>query len=157
MDSKLVTANSWFSSISDKLGVKKMNFGIFRRTFLAKLRLRYKFPEPIDCFDNESEPVEAFVNKGMWIVMCLNCKGGAEFAWEEGYFFCCSCKNSYNGHRYRRLIFPADRQEIEDLLSVRPLENRNYRGPLHPNETLEVLRQENKDHASELITEGGGA
>lgn len=130
-----------------------MSFEIFRQTFLLKIRVRFKIDET--GFDEEIEPVEAFVNKGIWLVMCPKCNG-AEFAWEEGWFICCSCKNSYCGHKYRRLIFPKDRNEIEELLVVRPLENRNYKGPLQSDETLEDLREENRQHASELLPEGGG-
>jgi hypothetical protein len=66
------------------------------------------------------------------------------------------------GHKYRRLVFPKQRQEIEELLAVRPLANRNWNCPrdkirLGRDETLDELQRENEEHAAELlITAEGG-
>ena len=140
MENGLITANTWFG----------ITFQEFRRVHLAKLRFRFRIPDA--GFEEKSFPVKAFVNKGNWLVVCPKC-AGAEYAWEEGWFFCCSCKNSYMGHKYRRLVFPKDRARIEDLLVIRPLDNRNWT----PNETVEDKERENKEHATELlpVAEGG--
>jgi len=136
---KLITANTWF----------EMNFDTFNRGTLGKLRRRFGIPtRPVD---EQTFPVKAFVNKGNWLVLCPKC-GGAEYAWEEGVFFCCSCKNSYMGHKLRRLEFPKDRARIEELLLVRPLDNRNWT----PRETVEDLERENNEHAAELLTAAKG-
>ncbi len=139
MESKLITANTWF----------EISFQDFRRIHLARLRRRFRIPDA--GFDELSFPVKAFVNKGNWIVVCPKC-GGAEYAWEEGWFFCCSCKNSYMGHKYRRLVFPSDRQAIEAALVKRPLMNRSW----NLNETVADLERQNEEHAAELLTAGRG-
>lgn len=148
MEMGLITANTWFGGMQKAPG--PMTFEIFRRTALRRLRERFHIQEA--AFDEEAEPVKAFVNKGNWLVVCSKC-GGAEYAWEEGWYFCCSCKNSYMGHKYRRLVFPEEREAIEAVLVLRPLANRNWT----LKETVEDLERENKAHADELlpVAEGG--
>lgn len=150
MESKLITANTWFASMTRRPDTRTITFDFFRKYYLARLRMKFHIEEA--GFDELSFPVKAFVNKGNWLVVCPKC-AGAEYAWEERWFFCCSCKNSYMGHQYRRLVFPKDRARIEELLVVRPLDNRNWT----PNETVKDLERENKEHAAELLTvaEGG--
>lgn len=138
----LITANTWFGAMQKVPG--PMTFETWRKTNIARLRARFHVPE--GRFDDTLEPVPAFVNKGRWIAVCPHC-GGGEYAWEEGFFFCCSCLNSYMGHRYRRLVFPEDRIAIEDALAVRPLENRNWT----IKETVADLVKENQDHVDELL------
>ena len=138
MESHLITGNSWF----------RVTWEEFARGVLGKLRFKFRILEA--GYDKEMEPVPAFVNHGNWLVFCPKCHG-AEYAFEEEWFFCCSCKNSYMGHKYRRLIFPKDRAAIEKLLVVRPLLNRNWQ----PGESLEKLRQENETHADELLVGRG--
>lgn len=134
MESKLITADSWF----------RMDFNRFRTRYLLRLRERFHIVD--GKLSEVMEPVPAFVNRGAWLVRCPSCRG-AEYAWEEGFFFCCSCKNSYMGHDYRRLVFPEDRRKIEDLLVVRPLNNRNW----NLGESVADLERENKEHAAELL------
>jgi len=145
----LITANTWFGSMTTRPTARTIDFEMFRKVYLGRLRMRFHFKET--GFDELSFPVKAFVNKGAWLVGCPKC-GGAEYAWEEGWFFCCSCKNSYMGHKYRRLEFPKDRARIEELLVVRALDNRNWT----PRETVEDLERENKEHAAELLTAAKG-
>ena len=96
-------------------------------------------------YDKVSPPLQAYVNHGRWAVKC-EC-GGAEKAWEEGWFMCQSCFNAGHKHQYRRSIFPKERLKIENLLEVRPLPNRNW----YPGETLFQLQAENKEHKAELL------
>lgn len=95
--------------------------------------------------DESAEPLKAYVNHGRWLVKC-EC-GGAEKAWEEGLFMCQSCWNAGHRHKLRRVIFSDDRVEIEHLLEVRPLPNRNW----YPYETVADLRDENKVHEDLLL------
>lgn len=139
MKKGLITANTWFG----------ITFEDFRRVHLARLRRRFRIPDT--GFDENSFPVKAFVNKGNWLVLCPKC-GGAEYAWEELWYFCCSCKNSYMGHKFRRLVFPKERARIEERLTARPLENRNWT----PVETVDMLTTENDEHAAELLPAGRG-
>jgi len=115
---------------------------------LGKLRKRYQIPET--GYDTESRPLVAFLNEGMWIVQCPDCRG-AEAAFDECWFFCCSCKNAVTGHKYRRFVFPPHRKQIEELLDLRPLPNRNWL----PGETLDDIKRDNEEHVSELLNVGG--
>lgn len=59
---------------------------------------------------------------GRWIADCPYC-GGAEYVDpDEPIFFCCSCGMELNSGEARPVEFPADREEIEDLLVLRPLD-----------------------------------
>lgn len=132
----LVTGNSWF----------RESWAEHAAGFLGRFRQKFRYPET--GVDGTGEPLPAFVNQGNWLVRC-EC-GGAEYAFEEGLFFCCSCKNSTHGHKYRRSVFPKERAKIEALLAVRPLLNRNW----EPGETVEDLERENEEHAGELLVRG---
>ena len=99
---------------------------------------------PESAYSNSS-PLQAYVNHGRWIVKC-EC-GGAEKAWEEGIFMCQSCFNAGHKHQYRQSIFPKERLEIEKLLEMRPLSNRNW----YSNETLIQIEAENKEHKADLL------
>lgn len=135
----LITANTWF----------EMDWKAFRTRYLKRLRERFHILE--GKHDEETGPVQAFVNHGAWLVRCPECRG-AEYAWEEGYFLCCSCKNSYLGHNYRRLVFPAERKAIEWLLILRPLNNRNWNWT----ESVDDLERENEEHAGKLLPAARG-
>lgn len=90
-------------------------------------------------------PLQAYVNHGRWLIKC-EC-GGCEKAWEEGWFICQSCFNAGHKHQYRKAVFPKNRRQIESLLLLRPLPNRNW----YPDETVKQLADENKEHKEELL------
>ena len=136
----MITANQFF----------KGSFETYRTLVLLpgmSMRLvNRNLPSPLkENIDSDSPPLEAYVNHGRWVVKC-EC-GGAEKAWEEGWFMCQSCFNAGHKHQYRRSIFPKERLKIENLLEVRPLPNRNW----YPGETLSQLQAENKEHKAELL------
>jgi hypothetical protein len=117
----------------------KTDFDTFKVAALAKVGI-------VDQgIEEDSPPLEAFINHGRWVVKC-EC-GGCEKAWEEGLFICQSCFNSGHKHKIRKAIFPKDRKQIEQLLEVRPLPNRNWQ----PHETLADLEKENEQHKAELL------
>ena len=139
----MITANTWF----------KLTWLAWKRGRLNKQAARFQISlrDP----DGQEEPIPAHVSKGAWLVHCPDCRG-VEYAWEEGFFLCCSCLNSKAGHKIRQSAFPVERKEIEELLEVRPLLNRNF----YPGETLDDLRRENEEHKDELLipvnsSEGG--
>lgn len=132
----LVTANKSFECNLEGFE-RLLKLGIFAN--FARLNL----PLPIGTSDDK--PLQAEVNHGRWIVKC-EC-GGADLAWEEGLFMCQSCWNGKHKHQYRKAVFPRWRQQIEELLSRRPLENRNWA----PGETLAQLKRENQEHKEELL------
>lgn len=136
MSRRLITANTWFG----------LSFMDFRRKILAPALQRHRLKDMGP--DTVMKPLVAFVNAGRWSITCPNC-GGGEYAFEEGWVMCRSCFNGYMGHKLRRVVFPTRADEIEQLLLVRPLQNRNW----NLGETLAFLQEENEAHADELLTE----
>lgn len=132
--SKLITANIWF----------EMDFLKFRRTRLLKAMMKHRLQD--FGVDSGLKPLVAIVNHGRWLVICPDC-GGAEYAWEEKYMMCISCFNEGVGHKFRPAIFPVQREQIEELLILRPLSNRNW----SLGETVADLRKENEEHSDKLI------
>lgn len=92
-----------------------------------------------DAIDS-GESLKARVNHSRWIVDCPDCRG-AEFAWrEKGLFMCQTCFNTMVGGKWRRVEFPDDQYEIEDVLAARPMAHqRNW----SPGEILDELKAEN--------------
>lgn len=131
----MITANLFFN--------KTPTWDSYRVLVLLPAMAKRLIPE--QGYDEKSLPLKAYVNHGRWIVKC-EC-GGGEKAWEEGWVMCQSCFNATLGHRYRRVIFPKPRSRIEQLLTVRPEPNRNWR----PGETLADLERENSEHRAELL------
>lgn len=86
--------------------------------------------------------VYARVEQGRWLADC-EC-GGAEYVdLELPLFMCCNDWNRADEHKWRRVVLPADRERIEQLLLARPnIENRNWR----PRESVEDLEAENVAH-----------
>ncbi len=132
----MITANKWY----------RMDFLKWRATILRVELHKREIPEV--GIDEQTEPLKAFVNHGRWLVACP-C-GGAEYAFTEGWMMCMSCFNGYLKHKIRRVEFPDPDfvAKLDDLLRVRPLDNRNWT----PGETLEQIAQENIAHAGELLT-----
>ncbi len=87
---------------------------------------------------SDTKPLEARIEHSRWIVDCPNCNS-AEFAFEDNVFFCSYCNNSDIKGKSRKVKFPKERKEIEEVLSVRQIKNRHW----YPNETLDKLKTEN--------------
>jgi len=85
--------------------------------------------------------VRAEINHGRWIVRC-GCGGAEEAAWQEPVFFCLSCGGIGNDSYLKGVEFPEQRMEIEKLLLLRSIENRNWQ----PGESLSELQSENREH-----------
>ena len=86
----------------------------------------------------DAKPLEARIEYARYIVDCPNCNS-AEYAFEDGLFFCSQCKNSDIDGKVRGVIMPAERSQIESILSMRPIKNRHW----YPKETIEDLQREN--------------
>ena len=136
----IVTASTYFGGKSLDWWLLGVMVPLARR---SGVRLR----EPSE----DLPPVPTHVNEGRWKVKCPDgtCHGYEE-AWEENFFVCGSCLNSAVGHRVLRTAFPADRVEIESILTRRPLMARNWE--LYES-TAELMLQ-NAAHSSELIPAG---
>jgi hypothetical protein len=89
-----------------------------------------------------TENVPARVDHGRWIVDCPNCNGAQFASVTDRRFLCCECENIAIGGLWRRVVWPDNWPEIESVLRVRPIENRNW----HPEESTDDLRAENAAH-----------
>lgn len=104
---------------------------------------------PLTELDEDAAPAEAEVNPldpvepvARWIARCPDCPGGASYVWIAGphVMFCLACANQQLGHRWRRVVVPAERLEIERLLELRPYSRQRA---WVPGETLAHLRGDN--------------
>lgn len=86
--------------------------------------------------------LNARVDHGRWIVDCSDCNNAQLVGDEDLRFFCVKCENAANGGQWREIIWPSDAEEIEDVLAVRPTENRHWRA----GETVSDLKTENVGH-----------
>ena len=139
----MITANTFFNRVRYQGDLPKGSWPVYWRMIIIPELIAKHLPVSQEL--SVGKPLRAYVNHGRWVVKC-EC-GGAEKAWEEGLFMCQSCFNSKHQHRLRLAMFPKNRAEIEKLLLVRPLENRNW----SPSETLAFLKAENSAHKSELL------
>jgi hypothetical protein len=86
--------------------------------------------------------VFAFVNHGRWIGRCPFCRSALLVSFTRPLFFCaggCYCEAS--GYQELPVIFPAAKNEIERLLSLRPSSvNRSW----SIDETVRDLERDNR-------------
>lgn len=85
--------------------------------------------------------VPAYVNAGRWVVECPDCHSAQLACRTDHRFMCSECANAAVGGLWRPVRWPAKVDQIEALLAVRPVENRNCM----PGETLKQLRAENSE------------
>jgi hypothetical protein len=89
--------------------------------------------------------LEARIEHSRWIVDCPNCNS-AEYAFEDGLFFCSQCLNSNVQGKVYRVKIPKERKQIEDVLSKRAIKNRHW----YPKENVKELETENLKHGLEV-------
>jgi hypothetical protein len=87
----------------------------------------------------KSAALPAVANRGNWIVQCPDCNGAQLTASEDPRFMCVDCGNASVGVRWRPVVWPADHEEISDLLDQRPRELANT----EPGETVAEIKQQN--------------
>ena len=109
----------------------------------ARKRLRDRFLVLKGEVSNKS--IRAAINHGRFIVNCPHCNS-AEFLFDDKRFFCTECKNEAIDGKLYKVIIPGNRLQIEALLELRPIPNRNWKYP----ETIDDLAQENELHIKEL-------
>ena len=102
----------------------------------AKHKLQRNRIKELEVYDGQS--LEARIEHARFIVDCPNCNN-AEFAFEDGLFFCSLCKNSDIQGKVRRVKMPIERKQIEGILALRPIKNRHW----YPRETVKDLENEN--------------
>ena len=71
-------------------------------------------------FNPHADSVRARIWQGQWIADC-ECGGASFVEPEEPVFFCFSCANRTHNGRVRNAIFPEQREEIEKLILLRPV------------------------------------
>lgn len=139
----MITANEFFNRVRYPGDIPKGNFELYRQMIIVPELIAKHLPVTLEL--SEDKPLVAYVNHGRWVVKC-EC-GGCEKAWEECLFMCQNCWNSRHKHKLRLAMFPNKRKEIEQVLMVRPLPNRNWK----LGETLAFLKAENNAHKAELL------
>lgn len=81
-----------------------------------QLRPDYAWGDPTE----SKEQIEAFVSGGRWVVMC--CCGNAPSASPEWSLACCfEC-----GLIYRDIVFPRDREAVEQAMLAQPMHERQW-------------------------------
>lgn len=92
---------------------------------------------------SKKDSVAARVNWGRWVANCNWCPSAQIVSPADPQFFCPECANGGLG-KWVPIRFPteADQTKISEILSVRPVENRNW----EPHESTKDLRGENKEH-----------
>lgn len=90
--------------------------------------------------------VHARVYEGKWLVDCpdLACRSAQVACATDPRFLCNGCLNARHPGCWLTVRWPGrvERQEIERLLLLRPVEHRNW----WPGETVAMLRAENVEH-----------
>lgn len=88
-------------------------------------------------------PLDPFEAVARWIARCPDCPGGSSYVWIDGphVMWCLACANQQIGHRWRPVVLPKERLEIERLLSLRPLSSQRA---WVPGETLDDLLRDNR-------------
>jgi hypothetical protein len=131
-----------------RTGLTLAKFHAQREILEAVAQYGVALPPPTDV-DEEAPPAYAEVNPldhppvARWIARCPDCPGGTSYVWIDGphVMFCLACCNGAIGRRWRPVVVPAERLEIERLLSLRP---RSANRVWSHGETLEKLRAENE-------------
>jgi len=90
--------------------------------------------------NNTIEMILVHGNWGRWVIEC-EC-GYSILASEQSAHFICSNPDCANGERWRAIVWPGEREDIESRLRVRPIRNQNW----IISDTLSVLERENTDH-----------
>ena len=85
------------------------------------------------------EAIVAHVNHGRWMADCAWCDNSCLTRPDWGVAYCAECGAKYDT---TKVIFPEEHEAITAILLDRPMLNRNW----ITGETLEALRQENKDN-----------
>ena len=85
--------------------------------------------------------IQAYISSGRWVVSCPDCYTAVLLDKQDLVFSCPGCGTDGS---WRRVVLPADLQEIERLLLLRPgwHENSPHRN-WFPSETVQDLRAQN--------------
>jgi hypothetical protein len=93
---------------------------------------------------------QASANQGRWFVQCPFCAGAQLASHLDHRFFCVDCLHLTEpaaAGRWLEVEWPAELNEIEELLLLRPEANRNWT----PDETIVDLARDNALHGLGVI------
>lgn len=113
------------------------------RAFLAICRAKSGLgPLPDIDHDNLGVSLFARVDQGRWVVSCDTCSSAVVVDTEDLFFICTKC-----GDGWRAVIMPEDKEEIEEVLLMRPgFRAANHHRFWFPGETVDDLADENWEH-----------
>lgn len=83
--------------------------------------------------------VQVYASHGRWVVSCPDCNSAVLAPATDLRFMCVECANAANGGRFRPVVWPDHRADIEWLLEMRPKTAQNWL----PSETLDDLAEQN--------------
>lgn len=86
--------------------------------------------------------VYAYLNHGRWLTRCPFCPSSQHASDTDHWFLCAMCGKEQQDKKLKSLpvVWPDSRVEIENMLAVRDVINRNWL----PGETVQDLFEENK-------------
>ncbi|MEE8466452.1 MAG: hypothetical protein V3S68_08250 [Dehalococcoidia bacterium] len=111
-------------------------------TFLAIKRGKSGLP-PAPRYDGiaAGQPIDARVDLGRWIVSCEDCGSGVCIEPDVPVFMCPKCDRS---GKWRPVVMPSDREQIEEILLMRPgFRESNLNRFWFPGESVNQLVMEN--------------
>lgn len=115
------------------------------RSFLAIFHAKSGLgPLPTIDRENMGTVVLARVDLGRWLVDCSACANAVVIDDEDLVFICPRCGS---GGKWREIVMPADREEIEEILLMRPgFRDANRNRFWFAGESVEKLLMENVEH-----------
>ncbi len=116
-------------------------------TYLAIQRAKSGLP-PAPKYDGEAtgQPIEARVDLGRWLISCEDCGSGFCIEPDVPIFMCPKCDRS---GKWRPVVLPSERAEIEEILLLRPgFREANKNRFWFPGETVDQLAEESFVHGS---------
>ena len=98
-------------------------FKLFKK-MTSRRRLDIKLRKEVD-----GEPVLARIDFGRWCASC-ECNGSEYVDPDDPIFYCFSCGNYANGGKLRPVVFPDDREALEEAILERPVKIRKGLSPI---------------------------
>ena len=96
--------------------MRKNGFGVPKAESLSVWSSRMADPESVVF----PAVLKARVDDGRWLVDCPNCNSALVISETLPKFVCAECGSPDSDGRYRKVIYPENREEIERLLLLRP-------------------------------------
>jgi hypothetical protein len=119
------------------------------RPFINERIMKHGGMTPMS-WDTAGDPLVAEISSGRWIVHCMWCNGGSEYAClHDPIFYCLSCFNFPNGRRPHEVLFPPSRDRAileETLLNRVDVSTRNFL----KDETVGGIQIENVAHGDRI-------